>query len=60
MERLQLDYVDVLQCRFHGSSVRCLLKLMFKRGFVGHRFDEDTPIAETVRRSSSEVDGTIS
>ena len=32
---------------------------MFERAFVGHRFDEETPIAETVRRSmsESEVDG---
>jgi hypothetical protein len=28
--------------------------------FVGHRFDEDTPIAETVSGSTSEVDGAIS
>ena len=41
-----------------GLLVR-LLKLMFERGFVGHRFDEDTPIAETVRGSTSE-DGVIS
>jgi hypothetical protein len=26
-------------------------------GFVGHRFDEDTPIAETVSGSTAEVDG---
>ena len=32
---------------------------MFERTFVGHRFDEDTPIAETVRGSTSEVDGII-
>ena len=32
------------------------LKLMFERAFVGHRFDNDTPIAETVRGSTSEVD----
>ena len=36
------------------------LKLIFEHGFVGHRFDEDTPIAETVRGSKSEVDGAIS
>jgi hypothetical protein len=28
---------------------------MFERAFVGHRFDEDTPIAETVRGIS--IDG---
>ena len=33
-----------------------LLKLMLERAFVGHRFDNDTPIAETVRGSTSEVD----
>ena len=27
---------------------------------AGHRFDVDTPIAETVRESMSEVDGIIS
>ena len=36
------------------------LKLIFERGFVGHRFDEDTPISETVRGSMSEVDDAIS
>jgi hypothetical protein len=33
--------------------------LKFERVFVGHRFDKDTPIAETVRRSISEVDGIL-
>ena len=32
---------------------------MFERAFVGHRFDKETPIAETVRGSKSEVDGII-
>ena len=32
---------------------------MFERTFVGHRFDEDTPIAETVSAFTSEVDGVI-
>ena len=44
----------------YWSSVLCLLKLMFERAFVGHRFDEDTPIAETVRGSMSQVDCVIS
>lgn len=58
MERLQLDYVDVLQCRFHFGLPYCdLLKLMFDRALcIGHRFDQDTPIAETVRGSMFEVD----
>ena len=30
---------------------------MFERAFVGHRFDQDTPIAETVRGYTSDVDG---
>ena len=34
---------------------------MFGRApLAGHRFDADTPIAETVRESMSEVDGIIS
>ena len=33
---------------------------MFERAFVGHRFDEDTPIAETVSGSMSEQYGIIS
>ena len=37
-----------------------LLELMSEPAFVGHRFDKDTPIAETVRGSISEVDGIIS
>ena len=33
---------------------------MFERAFVlGHRFDKDTPIAETVRGSTFEVNGII-
>ena len=44
LERLQLDYVDVLQCVF-----RIFLLLSIElTGFSGHRFDTDTPIAETV------------
>ena len=37
-------------------SVLLFLKLISECGFVGHRFDEDTPIAETVSGSASEVD----
>ena len=36
----------------------CVLKLMLT-AFIGHRFDEDTPIAETVRGSTSEAGGVI-
>ena len=43
----------------YWSSVLHLLKLMFERAFIGHRFDEDTPIAETVCGSMSQVDGII-
>ena len=32
---------------------------MFEHVFVGHRFDEETPIAETVRGPTSEVDVAI-
>ena len=44
-----------------GLLVFCTapLKLMFERAFVGHRFDKETPIAETVRGFTSEVDGII-
>ena len=33
----------------YWSFVLRLLKLMLERAFVGHRFDKETPIAETVR-----------
>ena len=42
LERLQLDYIDVLQCKF--NSVTSYQAHMH----VGHRFDPDTPIEETV------------
>ena len=43
LERLQLDYVDVLQC----TALSCkLTRLTNER--LGHRFDIDTPIEETV------------
>ena len=40
-----------------------LLNLMFDRAFrafLGHRFDKETPIAETVRKFLSDLDGIIS
>ena len=40
-------------------TVLRLLKLNFERASVGHRFDKETPIAETVRRSISKRDGII-
>ena len=41
------------------SSVLHLSKLMLEHALAGHRFDVDTPIAETVRESMSEVNGII-
>ena len=46
LQRLQLDYIDVLQCTsvaFHkfGAISDVYIDL-------GHRFDNDTPIGETV------------
>ena len=38
-------------------SVLRISSLKFERAFVGHRFDQDTPIAETVRGYTSDVDG---
>ena len=37
-------------------SVLRLSSLMFERAFVGHRFDQDTPISETVRGYTSDID----
>ena len=37
-------------------SVLRLSSLMFERAFVGHRFDQDIPIAETVRGYTSDID----
>lgn len=47
LERLQLDYVDVLQCEFctEVSSSFLLIKICY---LLGHRFDNTTPIEETV------------
>ena len=38
-------------------SLLRLSNLMFERAFSGHRFDQDTPIAETMRRYTFDVDG---
>ena len=46
LERLQLDYVDVLQCMpSHAAVCRTFI---LDRLNTGHRFDNDTPIEETV------------
>ena len=37
-------------------SVLRLSSLMSERAFVGHRFDQDAPIAETVRGYTSDID----
>ena len=44
LERLQLDYIDVLQCKI------CNTFLDHRRNHIltGHRFDPNTPIADTV------------
>jgi aryl-alcohol dehydrogenase-like predicted oxidoreductase len=48
LKRLQLDYIDVLQCLFplfrrvSGLLLTC---------YTGHRFDPNTPIEETVHSS---------
>jgi hypothetical protein len=59
LERLQLDYVDVLQCRFIDFRSASFEAKRLNVRFLGHRFDKDTPIAETVRESMSEVDGIL-
>jgi aryl-alcohol dehydrogenase-like predicted oxidoreductase len=49
LRRLQLDYIDVLQCSSHP-----LMQPMFSSsGFFcpGHRFDYETPVEEVVRAS---------
>ena len=55
LERLQLDYVDVLQCRTIGLRTASF-EVNVLMCVVGHRFDQDTPIAETVRGYMSESD----
>lgn len=47
LERLQLDYVDVLQCEF-CTEVSPSFFLMNICYLLGHRFDDATPIEETV------------
>jgi aryl-alcohol dehydrogenase-like predicted oxidoreductase len=51
LERLQLDYVDVLQCELF-VHLTCPLNLRFLKG---HRFDRETPIEETVRMIDHEL-----
>ncbi|KAJ7790460.1 Aldo/keto reductase, partial [Mycena olivaceomarginata] len=45
LRRLQLDYIDVLQCRCYLLGFKFPLS---SNHFPGHRFDYDTPIAETM------------
>lgn len=46
LERLQLDYIDLLQCK--RSSRKANINLV-DSSFSGHRFDYDTPIKETMQ-----------
>jgi aryl-alcohol dehydrogenase-like predicted oxidoreductase len=45
LQRLQLDYVDLLQCKYSWLSKNSHPD----RTYVGHRFDYDTPIEETMQ-----------
>ena len=45
LERLQLDYIDVLQCKFNSVVPTRLTCIHIH---IGHRFDPNTPIEETV------------
>ena len=49
LERLQLDYVDVLQCKL-STGVAPFDVLIMR--VPGHRFDYTTPIEETVREDA--------
>lgn len=56
LERLQLDYIDVLQCELSSLSSTSrgrgswdVILMLFG---AGHRFDPNTPVEETVSRSS--------
>ncbi len=51
LERLQLDYIDVLQC----TVTRFRMLSSGPDSFLGHRFDPETPIEETVSGSSRHV-----
>ncbi|TFY83804.1 hypothetical protein EWM64_g225 [Hericium alpestre] len=46
LERLQLDYIDLLQCK-RTSSQRPISEVLTQR--QGHRFDYNTPIEETMQ-----------
>ena len=49
LKRLQLDYIDLLQCR--PSVVHSMLEMTtYLHILAGHRSDPDTPFEETVRR----------
>ncbi len=43
LQRLQLDYIDVVQCKQHY-----LMKQFRSDRRLGHRFDYATPVGETV------------
>lgn len=43
LERLQLNYIDVLQCEYLITNL-----VDFSHHAPGHKFDYDTPISETV------------
>lgn len=45
LERLQLSYIDVLQCK---AKFLLLRQCSYNISTTGHRFDSETPIAETV------------
>jgi aryl-alcohol dehydrogenase-like predicted oxidoreductase len=47
LKRLQLDYIDVLQCHRWVSDLR-LTPAVDRAGQLTGRFDYDTPIEETV------------
>ena len=57
LKRLQLDYIDVLQCSLRFSFIRLLcmvgnrrsLALLMPISPAGHRFDYNTPVEEVVR-----------
>lgn len=49
LERLQLDYIDVLQCE--RQSLAFFVRSFSNTTFEGHRFDPETAVSETVSRS---------
>lgn len=47
LKRLQVDYIDLLQCESHSMQS---VAHTYPPRLPGHRFDYNTPIAETVSR----------